>query len=317
MSPEWSPGGWNTVAVVGAGTIGLGWAALFSAHGLKVRITDPRDDLASVVADSMPLLAESMGRETDELLAGIEIADNLADAVADADLVQENGPERLEFKQHLFADIARHAPPHAVLASSSSGIVATAIADHLPDEVARRLLIAHPFNPPQVVPLVEIVPGERTEERVTEAATAFYTALGKTPVRLRKEIPGFVANRLQSAVMREATHLVLEGVVRADELDTVMKSSLGGRYAAIGPFESFHLGGGPGGIRHMMRHLGAGMAERWKELGQPEPTQSDIALVVEQTEDAYGAGPDAYRTRARTRDRKQTAINSISQTEGD
>ncbi|GAA2774403.1 3-hydroxyacyl-CoA dehydrogenase family protein [Saccharopolyspora taberi] len=307
MSPQWS-----NVAVVGAGTIGLSWAALFSAQGLKVRVTDPRDDLEQAVRDAMPLLAESMQADADDLLSRIQVTPDLAEAVSDVDLVQENGPERLEFKQQLFAEIARHAPARAVLASSSSGIVASAIAGPLPDDVAERLLIAHPFNPPQVVPLVEIVPGERTSEQVTEAAMEFYAALGKTPVRLRKEIPGFVANRLQSAVLRESIHLVLEGVVSAEELDAVMKTSLGGRYAAIGPFESFHLGGGPGGIRHMMEHLGRGMAKRWDELGRPRLTPEAIATVVEQTEAAYGAGPDAHNARSRARDRKQVAINRIS-----
>ena len=303
---------WSDVAIVGAGTIGLSWAALFSTHGLKVRVTDPRADLEQAVLDAMPMLAESMQADSDDLLSRIQVTPELADAVADADLVQENGPERLEFKQELFAEISRHAPARAVFASSSSGIVASAIAEPLSDDIAERLLIAHPFNPPQVVPLVEIVPGARTSEQVTEAVMAFYGALGKTPVRLRKEIPGFAANRLQSAVMREATHLVLQGVVSAEELDAVMKTSLGGRYATVGPFESFHLGGGPGGIRHMMEHLGRGMAQRWDELGRPQLTPEAISAIVEQTEAAYGAGPDAYNARSRARDRKQVAINRIS-----
>ncbi len=163
----------RTVAVVGAGTIGLAWAALFSAHGLQVRITDPRDDLRETVRTSMPMLAESLSASADDLLDRIHVVDDLAEAVRDADLIQENGSERVEFKQQLFADIARNAPAHAVFASSSSGFVATAIADDLPDEVAARLLIAHPFNPPQVVPLVEIVPGARTTETVTETAIRF------------------------------------------------------------------------------------------------------------------------------------------------
>ena len=199
----------------------------------------------------------------------------------------------------------------AVLASSSSGILASAMAEKLPGDVAQRLLIAHPFNPAQVVPLVEVVPGERTSEQVVEAAMGFYRRLGKTPVRLRKEVPGFVANRLQSAVMREAIHLVLRGVVSAGELDTVMKESLGGRYATIGPFESFHLGGGPHGIRHMMAHLGAGMARRWEDLGHPELTSGDIDTIIAQTESAYGTGPATYCARAALRDRKHLALNDI------
>ena len=299
----------RTVAVVGAGTIGLSWAALFAARGLTVRITDPRPDLDHLVRESMPTIAPGLpGADPAELLARITVTTDLAEAVAGADLVQENGPERLQTKQELFTEIARHAPADAVLASSSSGIVASAIAEKLPHEVAARLLIAHPFNPPHVVPLVEIVPGARTAEQVVERAIAFYAALGKTPVRLHKEIPGFVANRLQSAIMQEAISLVQQGVVSAEELDTVMKSSLGGRYATIGPFESFHLGGGPGGIRHMMAHLGIGMAARWRDLGRPDLSEQTIGTLADQVEAAYGAGPDAYRERSLRRDRRQRAI---------
>ncbi|GAB3687845.1 3-hydroxyacyl-CoA dehydrogenase NAD-binding domain-containing protein [Saccharopolyspora tripterygii] len=301
---------WTNVAVVGAGTIGLAWTALFAHAGLEVRVTDPREDLDEAIDDALPMLAESMpGAQVASLRERISATGDLAEAVENAQLVQENGPERLEFKQQLFAEVARHAPSGAVLASSSSGIVASAIAAELPEEVAARLLIAHPFNPPQVVPLVEIVPGA-TDEDVVQRAIGFYRDLGKTPVRVHKEVPGFVANRLQSAVMRESVSLVRQGVVSAAELDAVMKASLGGRYATIGPFESFHLGGGPGGIRHMMAHLGVGMAERWADLGRPELDEATTTSLVEQTEAAYGSGPDAYRDRARTRDRKHNAINA-------
>ncbi|MFC7343292.1 3-hydroxyacyl-CoA dehydrogenase NAD-binding domain-containing protein [Saccharopolyspora griseoalba] len=311
MSPKW-----NDAAVVGAGTIGLAWAALFAANGVEVRITDPREDLDEAVDAALPMLAESIpGARVEQLRSRISTTPDLAKAVENAELVQENGPERLEFKRQLFAEIAEHAPAEAVLASSSSGIVASDIAAELPAAAAARLLIAHPFNPPQVVPLVEIVPGARTDGRVVDEAFEFYRALGKTPVRLRKEISGFAANRLQSAIMRESISLVRQGVVSAEELDTVMKASLGGRYATVGPFESFHLGGGPGGIRHMMAHLGVGMAQRWQDLGDPELTDEAIADVVAQTESAYGSGESDYQQRARARDRKHNAINDALNSE--
>ncbi|GHF24100.1 3-hydroxyacyl-CoA dehydrogenase NAD-binding domain-containing protein [Streptomyces morookaense] len=299
------------IAVVGAGTIGLAWAALFAAYGNDVTVTDPRDDLDAAVDEALPMLAAGLpGNDAADLRSRIRTTHDLAEAVAGVQLVQENGPEKLEFKRQLFADIARHAPDDALLATSSSGIVATLIAEPLPDLVAARLLVAHPFNPPHIVPLVEIVPGERTAETTVEAAMALYAALGKTPVRLHKELPGFAANRLQSAVLQEAIHLVLSGVVDAGELDTLMKASLGGRYAVVGPFESFHLGGGPGGVRHMMEHLGPGLAEGWQRLGHPELDGDAVATVVGQTEAAYGSGPEAYRQRAALRDRKQLALNA-------
>ncbi|KNB54217.1 hydroxylacyl-CoA dehydrogenase [Streptomyces caatingaensis] len=291
--------------------MGLAWAALFASHGIEVTVTDPREDLDEAVDEALPLLAAGLpGSDPDGLRGRIRTTHDLAGAVAGARLVQENGPEDLEFKRRLFADIAGHAPGDAVLATSTSGIVASRIAEGLPDAVAARLLVAHPFNPPHIVPLVEIVPGARTSEDVVEAAVAFYRSLGKVPVRLHREVPGFVANRLQSAVLREAIHLVLEGVVDAGELDTVMKASLGGRYATVGPFESFHLGGGPGGIRHMMRHLGPGLAEGWRRLGRPELDDAAVATIVARTEAAYGTGPAAYRERAALRDRKHLALNA-------
>ncbi|WP_258348316.1 3-hydroxyacyl-CoA dehydrogenase NAD-binding domain-containing protein [Saccharopolyspora gregorii] len=308
----------KSVAVVGAGTIGLSWAALFAARGMRVRLTDPREDLAAVLGEAMPSIAAGIpGAAAADLLTRIEVTSSMPEAVRDVDLVQENGPERLDFKQELFAEIAEHAPSCAVLASSSSGIVATDIAEQLPAEVAARVLIAHPFNPPHVVPLVEVVPGERTGEDVVRATVEFYRELGKTPVRLHKEVPGFAANRLQGAIMQEAISLVLDGVVSASELDTVMKASLGGRYATIGPFESFHLGGGPGGIRHMMGHLGLRMAEQWKGLGRPELTPAAVEELVGQIESAYGSGPHAYLERSETRDRKHNAINAALAAEAD
>ncbi|WP_223767568.1 3-hydroxyacyl-CoA dehydrogenase NAD-binding domain-containing protein [Streptomyces huiliensis] len=225
-------------------------------------VTDPREDLDAAVDEALPMLAAGLpGTDAAELRARVRTTPDLAEAVARADVVQENGPEDLAFKQRLFADAARHAPAGALPATSGSGIVATRVAERLPDDAAARTLVARPFNPPHVVPLVEIVPGERTAEETVEAAVAFYRSLGRTPVRLRKELPGFAANRLQGALLQEAFHLVLGGVLDAGELDTVVKTSLGGRYAAVGPFESLHLGGGPGGIRHMLRHLGPGLTE--------------------------------------------------------
>ncbi|MGK5638065.1 3-hydroxyacyl-CoA dehydrogenase NAD-binding domain-containing protein [Streptomyces sp. URMC 126] len=299
----------GTAAVVGAGTIGLAWAALFAAYGWDVTVADPREDLDPAVDEALPMLAAGLpGSDAAGLRRRIRTTHDPAEAVAGARFVQENGPEDLEFKRRLFAGIARHAPADALLATSSSGILATRIAERLPDAVAARLLVAHPFNPPHIVPLVEIVPGERTAEETVAEALALYRSLGRTPVRLRKELPGFAANRLQSAVLQEATHLVLSGVLDAAELDTVMKTSLGGRYAAVGPFESFHLGGGPGGIRHMMRHLGPGLAEGWQRLGHPQLDADAVATLVGQTEAAYGSGAEAYRRRAALRDRKQLAL---------
>ncbi|MHA6803291.1 3-hydroxyacyl-CoA dehydrogenase NAD-binding domain-containing protein [Salinifilum ghardaiensis] len=310
MSPQNDPQ-WTEVAVVGAGTIGLSWAALYAARGMAVRLSDPRDDLQQQLDEALPQLAEGLpGIETAQLRERITTTSELSEAVSGVDLVQENGPERLRTKRELFAQLVELAPPGAVLASSSSGLVASDIAAELADPAASRVLIAHPFNPPHVVPLVELVPGSATAESTVAAMQEFYGRIGKAPIRVHGEVPGFVANRLQSSIMREAISLVLDGVVDVGELDAVMKNSLGQRYATVGPFESFHLGGGPGGIRHMMEHLGAGMAEQWEELGRPEMNDAAVAAISEQTENAYGSGPEEHRRRSALRDRKHLALDA-------
>ena len=220
----------KTVAVIGAGVIGLSWARLFAEHGMTVRVTDPRPDLADVVPD------------------GVLVASSVAEAVRDADFVQENGPENLGFKKALFAELVREAPEHALLLSSSSAIPSTAFAEGIDGS---RVLIGHPFNPPHVIPLVEVVPGEQTSEESVLSAVEFYRSLGRTPVVERKEIPGFVGNRLQAALSREAAYLVEQGVVTPADLDAVVTNSLGLRWATVGPFLGAHLGGGPGGYRHL------------------------------------------------------------------
>ncbi len=242
-------------------------------------------------------------RDADELLQRVTVGD-LAEAVTGADVVQENGPERIELKQELFAEVERLAPEHALVLSSTSGL--------MPSDMSRdmrepgRLLVGHPFNPPHVVPLVEVVPGERTTPEQVEAAMAFYRALDKQPVALRREIGGFVANRLQSALFRESVHLVLSGVVTAEELDRVVTESVGVRWATAGPFESYSLGGGPGGLRHLLEHLGPGMVRRWADLGQPELTPEVVEQLSTATEERFA--DRTYEERVEARDRAQLAV---------
>ncbi|MET7732019.1 3-hydroxyacyl-CoA dehydrogenase NAD-binding domain-containing protein [Streptomyces sp. NPDC005402] len=299
----------RTAAVIGAGTIGLSWTALFAAHGLTVRVSDPREDLAEAVTDALTQYAPHLaarGLDVTGLADRVHIAADVTDAVRDADVVQENGPERVEFKQGLFATLAREAPAHALLLSSSSAIPSTAFTNELADEDAARVLIGHPFNPPHLVPLVEVVPGERTGADAVQAALDFYTAVGRTPVVERKEIPGFVGNRLQNALSREAVYLVEQGVVTPEDLDKVVTNSLGLRWATVGPFLGSHLGGGPGGYRHLVEHIGASMQDMWDGLGRPAQTPDQQERLIEAVEKAYGSC--TYPELAETRDRKQLAV---------
>jgi ketoreductase RED1 len=303
----------RTVAVVGAGTIGLGWTTLLLSHGLRVRVNDPRPDVEQAVLDGLRQFAPTLPSgpaDPAELAEGLEIEPDLGRAVAGVDAVQENGPEDLAFKQELFARIERAAPAGALLLSSTSGLIPDDIGARMTDP--GRMLVGHPFNPPHIIPLVEVVPGSRTDPATTSAAVEFYRSLGKNPVVLRKPVPGFVANRLQSALLRESVHLVLEGVVSVDELDTVVTNSIGLRWAAVGPFLTFHLGGGPGGLRHMLAHLGPGMERAWRNLGEPHLDERTVQLLADGAERAFGGC--SYAHLAAIRDAKQNAVLSALST---
>lgn len=291
----------RTVAVVGAGTIGLSWAALFASNGLDVRVCDPRPDVDGLVAETVRQLAAVL---SGDLAARIVVEPDLEAAVTGVDVVQENGPEKLEFKQELFARIEQAAPRDALLLSSTSGLMPSDMGASMTEP--GRVVVGHPFNPPHVVPLVEVVPGAQTPDATAQAAADFYRSLGKVPVVLHKEIGGFVANRLQSALFRESVHLVLSGVVTPEELDQVVTESVGVRWATAGPFESYHLGGGPGGIRNLLEHLGPGMVKRWKDLGQPELTADVVDQIASSTEQRF-AGQD-YAQRTQQRDSMQLAV---------
>ena len=290
-------------AVIGAGTIGLSWTALFARHGLTVRVTDPRPDLAEAVETALAQFAPHLGTTAEELASRVHIAADVTEAVRDADVVQENGPESVEFKKDLFKQLVEEAPEHALLLSSSSAIPSTAFTGEIDGS---RVLIGHPFNPPHLIPLVEVVPGERTSDEAVQQAVDFYTHLGRTPVVERKEMPGFVGNRLQNALSREAIYLVEQGVVTPAELDIILTRSLGIRWATVGPFLGSHLGGGPGGYRHMAEHIGKSMKKMWAGLGTPSQSPEEQERLIEAVEQAYGSS--TYSDLAETRDRKQLAV---------
>ena len=188
--------------------------------------------------------------------------------MAGADLVQENGPERIDFKKKLYGQLDELLPPEVIIASSSSGLTMSEIQSGCPSH-PERCVIAHPFNPPHLIPLVEIVGGAKTSEGTIQRATEFYTNIGKQTVRLHKEVPGHVANRLQAALAREVYHLVAEGVVSAADVDTALCWGPGLRWGIMGNMLLNHLGGGQGGIEHFFQQFTGPMTSWWKVLGSP------------------------------------------------
>jgi 3-hydroxyacyl-CoA dehydrogenase len=259
------------IAIIGTGVIGASWTAQFLAKGLDVTATDVAPDaeasLRRFVSAAWPAL-ERLGPAPGASQSRLAFTADLPAAVRTADFVQENGPERIDFKKKLYRQLDELLPADVIIASSSSGLTMSEIQSDCPSH-PERCVIGHPFNPPHLVPLVEIVGGAKTSEATIERAAEFYTGLGKQVVRVRKEVPGHVANRLQAALAREVYHLVAEGVVSAADVDTALCWGPGLRWGIMGNMMLNHLGGGPGGIEHFFQQFTGPMTVWWKVLGQP------------------------------------------------
>ena len=262
------------VAIIGTGVIGASWTALFLAKGLEVTATDVAPNaeatLRRFIEAAWPAL-KRLGLATGASQSKLTFTADLAAAVRGVDLVQENGPERIDFKKKLYGQLDELLPPDVIIASSSSGLTMSEIQSGAASH-PERCVIAHPFNPPHLVPLVEIVGGAKTSEETIERASEFYTALGKQTVRLRKEVPGHVANRLQAALAREVYYLVAEGVVSVTDVDKALCWGPGLRWGIMGQVMLNHLGGGEGGIEHFFQQFTGPMTAWWKVLGSPELT---------------------------------------------
>ena len=261
------------IAIVGTGVIGASWAAFYLARGFDVVATDPgpnaEANLRKYVQEAwsnLTALGLAPGASRDRLT----FVANLADAVAGADLVQENGPERPDFKKKLFADIDKATPVDSILASSSSGITPSVIQSQC--KHPERVLIGHPFNPPHLIPLVEVVGGAKTSPAVVERAMAIYASVGKKPILLKKELPGHVANRLQAALYREVLYLIDQDVLSVADADDAVSWGPGLRWGIMGPNLQFHLAGGAGGMTHFLEGVGAGLRSLMDTLGDPQIT---------------------------------------------
>ncbi len=264
----------HSVGVVGGGLIGLSWAALFAARGLEALVYDPdpavEDELESFVATAWPTLTEIGLADTEAPVLAPRFTTEFAE-LANVDFVQENVPDRIEIKRQTVALLEEVIGEDVVIASSTSSLLASDIqaeAKH-----PGRILVGHPMNPPHLVPLVELVAGKATSPETMDLAEAFYQRLQRVTVRVKKEAVGHIANRLSSALYREAVHMVAEGIASVGDIDKTVAYGPGLRWALIGPHLMYHLGGGKGGLRHYLEHLGPTQEVRWRELGTPSLTQ--------------------------------------------
>ncbi|MCG5233769.1 3-hydroxyacyl-CoA dehydrogenase NAD-binding domain-containing protein [Xanthobacter oligotrophicus] len=295
------------VAVIGAGTIGASWAALFLSRGLDVVVSDPAPGAAEatqrLISAAWPILME-LGGEGAIDPTSWRFEPDPVKAVAGVDFVQENAPERYELKQKLFPAIDAVLPPEVVIASSSSGLLVSRIAEGC--RHPERCIIGHPFNPPHLIPLVEVVGGEKASRAAIDTAMDFYRAMGKHPIEIHKEVAGHVANRLQAALWREAIHLVEQGVVSVADVDAAVSEGPGLRWALMGQHMTFHLGGGEGGLAHFMHHLLPAVETWWDDLGAPNVTPELQARLVEGVK-AEAAG----RSIAELAQRRDTLLTQI------
>ncbi|WP_417276417.1 3-hydroxyacyl-CoA dehydrogenase family protein [Castellaniella sp.] len=265
------------ITILGAGTIGLSWAALFAATGRNVSVYDPSPDtpqrLSKFVEGASTTLTALGWHQAGDMSRITLIADP-AEAVKDADFIQESIPERLELKHVLYAAIEPQLKPDVIIGTSTSGLRLSELQTGF--QHPGRLILAHPFNPPHLIPLVEVMENTQTDTGVLQRAVDFYQSIGKVCVQLHKEVPGHIANRLQAAIWREAIHLAQEGVASVEDIDKAVAFGPGLRWAAFGPTTLFHLGGGAGGIRTFCDHLGSHVENWWNDLGSPDLTPAAV-----------------------------------------
>jgi len=270
------------IAIVGTGVIGASWAAQYLARGFDVIATDPAPNaeanLRKYVDEAWPGLAQ-IGLSAGAARNRLSFTTDMKKALADADFVQENGPERPDFKMKLFADMDAATPVDSIIASSSSGITPSVMQSKCTHP--ERVLVGHPFNPPHIIPLVEVVGGTKTSPEAIERAIAFYDSIGKKTIRLNKEVTGHVANRLQAALYREVVYLIEQGVLNVVDADTAVSWGPGLRWGVMGQSLLWHLGGGEGGIRHFMDHLMGPLEGMWSALGTPTVTPELKQTIVD------------------------------------
>jgi 3-hydroxyacyl-CoA dehydrogenase len=282
----------TNITIIGSGTIGLSFAALHLTKNSTCRVTvfDTRPDLREYVRSHLPGYLLDVDQE--DCMSRLTFADKLEDAATNATIVQEQGPEKQEFKISIWPQIERYAPAQALFWSSTSGIPASIQSQDMRDKT--RLIVVHPFNPPHIMPLLEVVPSPQTNKNVVDRTLEYWRGLGRTPVVVKKECTGFVANRLSFALYREACSLVANGVVDVEDLDDIVTASMGPRWAVAGPFKAYHAGGGEGGLTSFMEKIGGTVQQSW-EASEKDVKEAEIVVggpwqadVCRQADEAYG-----------------------------
>lgn len=290
----------KTVALIGAGVIGCGWAARFLANGLQVRVWDPSADAERTMHARLQAAWEVLdgcGVSLQQALANLSFCSTVEACVTDVDLVQESAPENLTLKIELHAQISAAAPADALIASSTSGLLPSDF--YVNAQYPERCLVVHPFNPVYLLPLVEIVGGKATSAETLDAASELYRGLGMKPLRVRQEVPGFIADRLMESMWREALHMINDGVATPSEIDDAVRFGCGLRWAFMGSFLTFSLAGGNQGMRHFMQQFGPALKLPWTYLEAPDLTDTLLDRIVEGSESLLGGHSIAAMERYR------------------
>ena len=299
----------HQVTVLGAGVIGASWTALFLASGLRVNVFDPADNAAQSVNDYIKIawpMLEQLGMTSNGDPGNIKFFDRADEAVVGSQFVQENVPEQIQIKHQIFAQIEEALDADAIVASSASGLMLSEMQQGWSNP--SRFILGHPFNPPHLIPLVELLANEKTDAGVLEDAEMFYQQVGKVTIRVKREVPAHVANRLQAALWREAIHLVETGVASVEDVDKAVWAGPGLRWAAMGPHMLFHLGAGSGGLQEFCNRYRDSFQRWWDDLGDTELT-SQLADELAAGVEAQANGQD-IKTAASQRDAMIVAMLS-------
>ena len=280
----------NKIGILGAGTIGASWAAYYLARGFDVVVMDNDE----TTFEKTELFITNANKALGELGTGQKLSNKrciytstIDASFADVEFVQENAPEDLDIKRGLFESLEAVIDSEVIIASSTSSLLCSNLQKHMHNP--ERIIVGHPFNPPHLIPLVEVVAGKQTDKQVVDWLMSFYNSIGKQAIHVRKECIGHIANRLSSALYREAVSLVVEGIASVEDIDSAIVNGPGLRWSVMGPHLTYHLAAGEGGYKQYLEHLGPTHEARWQDLGNPKLTTEVVQTLIAGVEDEAGS----------------------------